>query len=97
MTDTATGLAIDAALEAKLARFLVLKDLASEYEKLKEELKPVFEGTEAIGIGPYKVTGKYVAYPEKKIPAGRYWDMRVKRKELYALTIGSQTDGGDSE
>lgn len=69
---------VDAQLEAKLARFVELKEAASEYEKIKKELKPAFEGTESITIGRYTVTGKQVSQPAKIISAFSYWDMRVK-------------------
>jgi hypothetical protein len=93
-TETAPAeVSVDNQLEAKLARFLVLKELSGEYEKLKKELKPVFEGTESMQIGPFTITGKYVSMPEKVIKACKYWDMRVKRSELYALTIGPEPEG----
>lgn len=69
---------VDLILEAKLERYLFLQGLASEFKKLKEELKPAFEGTESITIGGFCVTGKYVTMPEKKIPSFTYWDMRIK-------------------
>ena len=68
----------DAQLEAKLERFLQLKEAAAEYEKLKRELKPVFEGTESITVGRFQVTGKLVSQPAKQISAFTYWDMRIK-------------------
>lgn len=82
--------AIDAEIEAKLERFLVLKELASEFEKLKKELKPVFQGTEHIEIGTFEVTGDWRSQPEKTVKAFTYWDMRVKRKLDYSLAIGSE-------
>lgn len=77
-------------LEAKLERYMVLKELSREFEALKKELKPVFEGTESIVIGAFKITGSYRELPEKVIRACRFWDMRVKRFEQYALTIGEK-------
>jgi hypothetical protein len=69
---------IDAELEAKLTRYLQLKDAASEFEKLKKELKPVFDGQDAITIGKYRVTGKEVFSPEKTIKAFSYWRWDIK-------------------
>lgn len=69
---------VDAELEAKLARYLELKERAAEFEKLKKELKPLFEGQEEIVIGRFKVTGKEVHSPEKTIKAFSYWRWDIK-------------------
>ncbi len=68
----------DDLLERKLQRFLELKEAASEYEKLKKELKPVFQGEEQTNIGRFKITGKWVSRKECVIPATKYWNMSVK-------------------
>jgi hypothetical protein len=77
-------------LEAKLERFLVLQELASEYEKLKKELKPVFKGTPSIDIGGFEVTGSYVTMPPRSMPEVTYWNMKVKRKLDYTLQVGQK-------
>ncbi len=69
---------VDEALESKLARYLELKPQAAEFEKLKKELKPLFEGQEAIHIGRFNVTGKMVHSPEKTIKAFDYWRWDIK-------------------
>jgi hypothetical protein len=68
----------DAQLEAKLAKYLELKERATEFERLKKELKPLFEGQESITIGRFHVTGKSVHSPEKTIKAFDYWRWDIK-------------------
>jgi hypothetical protein len=82
-------------LAVKLERFLVLQELAGEYEKLKKELKPVFKGVPAIEIGDFEVTGGYVTMPSRNMPEVTYWNMKVKRKQAYTLEIG-QKGGADA-
>jgi hypothetical protein len=67
----------DAQLEARLSRYQELKAMASEFEALKKELKPLFEGTERIQVGRFVVTGKTVSRKECLQPACTYWDMRI--------------------
>lgn len=69
---------MDAELENKLARYLELKTQAAAFEKLKKELKPLFEGQEAITIGKFQVSGKEVHSPEKTIKAFSYWRWDIK-------------------
>jgi hypothetical protein len=84
---------VDAELEKKLALYQQLKPLASEYEKLKKELKPLFQGTERIVIGRFVVTGSWKEMKEKTIPACRYWDLKVKEKIDVALIAAAQEGG----
>lgn len=67
----------DALLEARLSRYQELKAMASEFEALKKELKPLFEGTERIQVGRFVVTGKVINRKECVQPACAYWDMRI--------------------
>lgn len=69
---------IDKELEDKLAEYLRLKEEAAKYEALKKELKPLFEGEPETIIGRFKVTGKRISQPEKRIPAFSYWDTTIK-------------------
>jgi hypothetical protein len=68
---------IEIQLEEKLERYMELKTMASEFEALKKELKPAFEGTDEIKIGRFTVKGKYVSRKETVTPAYTYWDMRI--------------------
>jgi hypothetical protein len=78
-------------LEEKLERYLVLKKQNSEYEKLKKELKPLFEGTASIKVGRFHVTGKWVSRAEVIQPACKYWNMTVKPAVEFELKIGDVT------
>jgi hypothetical protein len=82
-------------LAVKLERFLVLQELAGEYEKLKKELKPVFKGTPSVEIGDFEVTGSFVTMPPRNMPEVTYWNMKVERKQAYTLEIG-QKGGADA-
>lgn len=84
---------VDEELEKKLALYQQLKPLAGQYEKLKKELKPVFEGTERIVIGRFIVTGSWKEMKEKKIPACRYWDLKVEEKIDLAVLAAAQEGG----
>jgi len=68
----------DTILENKIRRYLQLKDMMSEYESIKKELKSTFEGLEEWTVGQYKITGKEVNRKEYTVPACTYWDMRIK-------------------
>lgn len=68
----------DQQLEEKLAEYMRLKEEASKYEKLKKELKPMFEGVQEMVIGRFKVTGQPVHSPEKTIKAYDYWRWDIK-------------------
>ena len=65
-------------LEAKLERYLYLQKMQAEFEKLKKEIKPLFEGQDSITIGRFEVVGSYIEQPERVMRACRYWNMRIK-------------------
>lgn len=68
----------DHVLEKKLSRLMELKTLASEYNKLKKELKPLFEGEDKIQVGSFTITGQYKDRKAYQVPSTRYWDWQVK-------------------
>lgn len=64
-------------LESKLARYMELKELQSEYNKLKKELAEEFKGKSEVWVGDYKVTGKEVQRKGYEVNAFSYWDWSV--------------------
>ena len=60
-------------LHRMLKRYHLLRPLHAEYEKLKQELKPLLEDKPEIQIGKFKVTGKWQEMPEKTVPAYKFW------------------------
>ena len=57
---------------------VVRQTMFAEFEKIKKELKPLFDGQESITIGRFHVTGKEVRSPEKTIKAFSYWRWEIK-------------------
>ncbi len=66
-------------LEAKLERFEELKPQHAEFEKLKKELKPIFDGTPEITIGAFQITGQEQKRDGYFVKGYRFWDWKVAR------------------
>lgn len=65
-------------LEMKLARYMELKALNTEFNKLKKELGELFQGEADIQIGAYHITGQSVSRKGYEVQPFTYWDWKAR-------------------
>ena len=77
-------------MEAKVKRYLELKPMLAELEKLGKELKAIVEGKDITVAGGYVLTGKWIDVKGNPAPAPRpayrYWKWDVEPLKTEAVT-----------
>jgi len=67
-------------IKAMLDKRSELIQKKDELEEIDEQLKKTFEGKEDVIIGnEYRITGRWIETKEYKVPAKRYWKMKIER------------------
>lgn len=86
-------LSVDAELEKKLELYLQLKKAASKYEKIKEELKEIFNGVTNMRVGRFVITGKEQSRAERINKAHTYWDWKAEEAIDLNVLAAAQGEG----
>jgi hypothetical protein len=71
---------IDSQIEAKIDRYMELKALNSEYNRLQKELKGLFENTPCVEVGKYSITGSLASRNGYTVESFSFWDMKIQTR-----------------
>src|SRR6476469_1308799 len=68
----------DEELDKKLAEYMALREAVRQYESLKKQLKPLFEGQPLTLTPKFKITGALINRKAYTVDACTYWNWQIK-------------------